>query len=67
MENGHIFWLAPGKKKASVHWKACGTGAENAMPASPPPTRSCMIQIQRRRVPSRSTTGDQNGFTTQGR
>lgn len=20
MENGHIFWLAPGEKKASVHW-----------------------------------------------
>jgi len=55
------------QKSAIDHWNIAGIGMVIATPASPAPITSCMSHVQRRRVPSRSTTGDQNGLITHGR
>ena len=55
------------QKKASVQRNIPGPESRARRPASAAPITSCMAQIQRRRVPSRSTTGDHSGLITHGR
>ena len=52
---------------ASDIWKKWSMGSVSATPASSAPTTNCSAQIQRRLVPSNSTSGLHSGLMTQGR
>src|SRR3954464_13894324 len=64
-------WVADAKaisqNTASVSCRNLGAGTTSATPASAAPMTNCSSTIQRRLLPSRSTSGPHSGLMTHGR